>query len=106
LIIAVHGERIVERFKPIPQLAAAIERARRPGDAVAIDGVSGGNALVYYTRPPVALDTRLAICSARRVFVVSSKKRPDPDPTYGRARRVLATSNNDILILYDGPQCR
>lgn len=104
-IIALHGERIVERFKPIPQLAADIERSRRPGDAVAIDSVSGGNALVYYTQPPVALDARLAICSARRVFVVSSKKRPDPDPSYGRARRVLASSNNDILILYDGPQC-
>jgi len=106
LIIALHGEPIVERFKPIPRLAAAIERERRPGDVVAIDDVSGGNALVFYTRPPVSTDARQAICAAPRAFVVSSKKRPVPDPLYGRARSVLATSNNDILYVYDGPHCR
>ena len=118
LIIAVAGEPIVERFKPIPALAAAIDRERRPGDSVAIQGVSGGNALVFYTHPRIAqlagpqerdvapaADPRRAICSASRTFVITSKKRPSPDPTYGRDRRVLAASNNDVLFLYDGPPC-
>ena len=42
-----------EAFKPVPRLAAVIERERRPGDVVAIQGVSGGNALLFYTRPVV-----------------------------------------------------
>jgi len=118
LIIGVLGEPLVERFKPIPPLAAAIEGARRPGDAVAIQGVSGGNALVFYTQPRVATldgpndlragaatDPRKTICQAPRAFVITSKKRPTPDPTYGRARSEIARSNNDVLYLYDGPPC-
>ena len=117
-IIAVIGEPIVERFKPIPNLAAIVERERRPGDLVAIQTVSGGNALMFYTRPGIAIlngpgapakerahDPRLAICSAPRAFVVTAKKRPPFDPTYGRARRAIAVSNNDVLFLYDGPAC-
>jgi len=118
LIIGVLGEPLVERFKPIPPLAATIERLRRPGDAVAIQGVSGGNALVFYTQPRVAKlaspsdvptgtasDPRRAICEAPRALVITSKKRPTPDPTYGRARTEIACSNNDVLYLYDGPPC-
>lgn len=118
LILAVLGEPIVERFKPIPPLAAAIERDRRPGDVVAIQGVSGGNALIFYTQPPVAqfagaddssmdpaADPRRAICGAPRALVIVGKRRPKPDPTYGRARRVIARALNDILYLYDGPAC-
>jgi len=118
LIIAVFGEPIVERFKPIPPLAATIDRERRPGDAVGIQGVSGGNALVFYTRPRIAVlagphgadstsaaDPRSTICSAPRTFVITSKKRPFPDPTYGRRRQLVASSNNDVLFLYDGPPC-
>ncbi len=119
LIIGVLGEPLVERFKPIPALARAIERERRPGDAVTIQGVSGGNALVFYTRPRVATldapgdaamtaatDPRRAICAASRAFVVTSKKRPMPDPTYGRTRTTVASSNKDVLFLYQGPPCR
>ena len=117
LIIAI-AEPLVERFKPIPPLAAVVERERRPGDAIAIQGVSGGNALAFYTVPGVAhlttpgetstdlsTDPRHTICSAPRAFVITSKKRPTPDPTYGRARRILATANNRVLFLYDGPAC-
>ncbi len=116
LIIAVFGEPIVERFKPIPTLAAVIERDRRPGDVVAIQGVSGGNALLFYTRPRIAkladpqdadpgvdVDPRSTICGAPRAFVVTSKKRPSADPTYGRHRRIVGAANNDVLFLYDGP---
>jgi 4-amino-4-deoxy-L-arabinose transferase-like glycosyltransferase len=117
LIIAI-AEPLVERFKPIPPLAAVVERDRKPGDAIAIQGVSGGNALAFYTVPGVAhltnpgetstdlsTDPRHTICSARRAFVITSKKRPTPDPTYGRNRHVLATANNRVLFLYDGPSC-
>jgi hypothetical protein len=38
--------------------------------------------------------------------VVTGKKRPSPDPTYGRTRTIIATANNDVLYLYDGPPCR
>jgi 4-amino-4-deoxy-L-arabinose transferase-like glycosyltransferase len=118
LIIAVVGIPIVERFKPIPPLAAEIERDRRPGDLVAIQSVSGGNGLAFYTEPGIvtlvgphdpkktqATDPRRAICTATRAFVVTSKKRPRVDPTYGRNRRTIARSNNDVLFLYDGPGC-
>ncbi len=117
LIIAV-GEPVVEHFKPIPSLAAVIERNERPGDIVAIQSVSGGNALMFYTRPGIHIlngpgvkhskpvnDPRLAICAAARAFVIAPKKRPAYDPTYGRARRTIAASNNDLLFLYEGPSC-
>ena len=118
VIIAVIGEPIVERFKPIPALAAIVDRDRRPGDVVAIQSVSGGNGLMFYTRPRIAIingpnavvdipesDPRRVICGAPRAFVVGPKKRPPLDPTYGRSRRVVATSNGDVLFLYDGPPC-
>jgi 4-amino-4-deoxy-L-arabinose transferase-like glycosyltransferase len=118
LILVLLGEPLAERFKPIPPLADAIERMRRPGDVVAIQGVSGGNALLFYTKPQIAIldgpggndagtdtDPRRTICGAPRAFVVTSKARPDPDPTYGRARRIVAAAVNDVVYLYDGPKC-
>ena len=110
-------EPLAEPFKPVPRLAASIESQRRPGDVVAIQGVSGGNALVFYTQPPVArLDADLTttearnemrhtVCDAPRAFVVTSRKNAAFDPTYGRERRTVAVSGNDALLLYDGPPC-
>jgi len=37
--------------------------------------------------------------------VVTSRSRPEPDPTYGRDRRIVAASGKDIVFLYDGPRC-
>ena len=118
LIIGVLGEPLVEPFKPIPPLARTIVERSRPGDTIAIQGVSGGNALVFYTHPRVATldvpgdaamttatDPRRVICSSARAFVITTKKRPILDPTYGRTRRELASSNKDVLFLYDGPPC-
>jgi 4-amino-4-deoxy-L-arabinose transferase-like glycosyltransferase len=51
--IAFVAEPLAEQFKPIPHFAAIIERDRAPGDIVAIRGVSGYNALVFYTEPGV-----------------------------------------------------
>jgi len=116
---ALVAEPHAEPFKPVPQLAAVIRAQLRDGDVVAIQGVTGGNALMFYTRPRVyaldmpyesprdpETDPRHVICAAPRIFVVASRKRPDPDPTYGRARRVLAGVGNDVLYRYDGPPCR
>lgn len=118
LIIALAGTPLVERFKPIPRFASIIDRDTRAGDVVAIQGVSGGNALAFYTQPGVVhldgpndvpsgpeSDPKVRLCRAPRAFVVTTKRRPDPDPTYGRARRVLAAVDNDILFLVDGPPC-
>ena len=118
LILVLLGEPLAERFKPIPPLADAIERMRRPGDVVAIQGVSGSNALLFYTQPRIAIvdgpgandagsdtDPRRAICNADRAFVVTSRDRPNPDPTYGRDRHIVASSGNDVVYLYDGPHC-
>ena len=118
LVVAIVAEPHTEPFKPIPQLAAIIRGQRAGGDVVAIQGVAGANALVFYTAPRVETldgagepgrdtptDPRHAICSAQRAFVVTSARRPEPDPTYGRNRRELARSGNDVLYLYDGPPC-
>jgi 4-amino-4-deoxy-L-arabinose transferase-like glycosyltransferase len=108
-----------EAYKPIPRLAAIINRERRPFDKVAIQSTSGGNALLFYTRPGVVvlappsggdsetdgIDPRVAICGARRTWVIAPKKRPQYDPTYGRRRRLIATDMNAALFLYDGPLC-
>ncbi len=108
-----------EAYKPIPRLAAIINRERAPFDKVAIQSTSGGNALLFYTRPDVAvlappgggdpendgIDPRVAICGAQRAWVIAPKKRPAYDPTYGRRRRLIATDMNAALFLYDGPLC-
>jgi hypothetical protein len=106
LIVALIAEPHAEPFKPIPALAKVIMEQRTAGDRVAIQDVAGGNALIFYTEPPVATSvTREAICRPGRTFVVGPVRRPEPDPTYGRKRRVVAVSGNDALFLYDGPPC-
>jgi hypothetical protein len=116
LILAIVIEPLVEPFKPIPPLAAAIQRERRAGDVVAIQGVSGGNSLLFYTEPPVETldgsgsaqerdhDARRTICAAPRAFLVTSRKRPAP--TYGRTRSMIALADKDALYLYDGDRCK
>jgi 4-amino-4-deoxy-L-arabinose transferase-like glycosyltransferase len=107
-----------EAYKPIPRLAAIIDRERAPFDQVGIQSISGGNALLFYTRPEVAvlappgvdpgsggIDPRVAICGAQRAWIVAPKKRPAYDPAYGRRRRLIATDMNAALFLYDGPAC-
>jgi len=109
-----------EAFKPVPRLAGLIESRRQSGDIVAIQGVSGGNALLFYTRPVVnvlepatggdpqadGVDPRTIICRAPRAWVVAPAVRPSYDPTYGRRRRVIAVDRKAALFLYDGPPCR
>jgi len=54
LFIALVAEPVAEPLKPIPPIARTIDAARKPGDSVAIGGVSGGNGLIFYTAPPGA----------------------------------------------------
>ena len=108
-----------EAFKPVPRLAAFIERQRRPGDAVAIQDVAGGNALLFYTHPVVrvlaepgeddpqndGIDPRAFVCGAPRAWVIAPAVRLARDPGYGRRRRVVAIDRKAALLLYDGARC-
>jgi 4-amino-4-deoxy-L-arabinose transferase-like glycosyltransferase len=120
IVLAVRVVPHAEAFKPIPRLAALIQRERQSDDVVAIQGVSGGNALLFYTRPVVrvlappddgdpqndGLDPRAVICNAPRAWVIAPAIRPSFDPTYGRQRRLIAVDRKAALFLYSGPHCR
>ena len=106
-----------EAFKPVPPLAKIIDARRKPGDAVAILHVSGGNALVFYTRPHVwvlvapgdpnpgglGVSPRTVICSARRTWLIAPAG-GDP-PGFGHGRRLVATRGKAALYLYEGRGC-
>ena len=117
LMIVMVSEPRIERFKPIPALASIINSERRPSDVVVIQGVAGGNALLFYTAPPVVMlapqadrgetgpaDTNHVLCSADRAFYIAPKAETPPDPS-GRARRMIASAGSDGLFLYDGAPC-
>ncbi|MHB8145708.1 MAG: glycosyltransferase family 39 protein [Vulcanimicrobiaceae bacterium] len=117
-VLAVFALPKADRFKPVPQLAAVIERDRHVGDVVAIQSYRGANSLVFYTQPGVhilapvgvapsgdAAGPRSVVCTARRVWLVAPKQRPPYDPTYGRDRRIVAESGSAALFLIDGPRC-
>ncbi len=118
-VLAVRVLPQAEAFKPVPRLAALIDRARKPGDVVAIQNVSGGNALLFYTRPVVyvlaapaggdpqsdGVDPRSFICGARRAWVIVPAAGAANDPSYGRSRHVVAVDRRAALLLYDGPGC-
>jgi 4-amino-4-deoxy-L-arabinose transferase-like glycosyltransferase len=109
-----------EVYKPVPRLAAIIDRERKPGDAVAIQNVSGGNALLFYTHPVVyvlaapgdadpqsdGVDPRSFICTAPRAWVIVPAEPSQYDPPYGRRRSVVAIDRKAALLRYDGPRCR
>ncbi len=117
-ILAVVALPHAEQFKPIPPLAAIIQRERQPGDVVAIQSFRGENSLIFYTMPHVyplaspeattssdGTDPRAVICAHPRIWLVAPAKRPAYDPLYGRDRRLIATSGSGALFLIDGPPC-
>ena len=109
-----------EAFKPVPRLAAVIEREQHSGDVVAIQNVSGGNALLFYTHPVVrvlappsdgdppadGVDPRTILCAASRAWVIVPAASVPTDPTYGRVRRLVTVDRKAALLLYEGPPCR
>ena len=106
-----------EAFKPVPHLAKVIDARRRAGDAVAILHVSGGNALVFYTRPHVYVlvgpddpnpggigeHARTVICTAPRTWLIAPANQPVP--TFGHGRRLVTTWDKAALYLYEGRGC-
>lgn len=105
-------------FKPVPHLAAVIDRRREPGDAVAIQNFAGGNALVFYTQPGIyvfarpgeplgehAVEPRIVICGSPRLWLIAPRHKPFTQATFGRTRRIVATWGEANLYLYTGPRC-
>jgi 4-amino-4-deoxy-L-arabinose transferase-like glycosyltransferase len=104
-----------DAFKPVPHLAQIIETQRKPGDAVAIFHISGGNALVFYTSPRVfvvvgphdpnpgglGVSPQAVICSYPRTWMIA----PADTPSYGHGRRVVSTWGKAVLFLYEGKAC-
>ena len=98
-----------EQFKPVPHLARIINARRAPQDAVAIINVSGGNALLFYTKPRVYVlkdhgNGRSVICSAPRTWLVGPSRGYVPAP--GRTPKLVARWGKDDLYLYDASACR
>jgi 4-amino-4-deoxy-L-arabinose transferase-like glycosyltransferase len=118
-VVAVRVLPHAETFKPVPRLAAIIDRAREPGDVVAIQNVSGGNALLFYTHPVVhvlaapgdgdpqsdGIDRRAFICGVTRAWVIVPADASSEDPSYGRSLRVVAVDHKAALLLYYGTPC-
>ncbi len=97
-----------ERFKPVPHLAQVINDHRKPGDAVAILNVSGGNALLFYTQPRVYVlkdhdDARSVICSATRTWLIAPHDGYIPPAPH--TPKVIANWGKDSLYLYDSEPC-
>ncbi|BDE04897.1 hypothetical protein WPS_01730 [Vulcanimicrobium alpinum] len=91
LFIAIVAEPIAEPLKPIPPIARTIDVQRRARDIVGVHGVSGGNALVFYTAPPVLdvarnADFVAAICPGGAAWVVASPVEAERLATIARAR--------------------
>jgi 4-amino-4-deoxy-L-arabinose transferase-like glycosyltransferase len=119
-VLAVRVLPHTETFKPVPRLAAVIDAEARPGDIVAIQGVSGGNALLFYTHPVVRVlappndgdpqsddvEPRSVICAAPRAWVIMPAAGLSQDPTYGRRRHLITIDRKAALVLFDGPPCR
>jgi 4-amino-4-deoxy-L-arabinose transferase-like glycosyltransferase len=99
LFIALVAEPAAEPLKPIPPIARAIDAQRAPGDVIAIGGVSGGNGLIFYTRPPV-IDIKnnagflATVCGGGAAWVVTRPSDARRLAELARSRRLTA----DVLL--------
>jgi len=113
LFIAFVAEPAAEALKPIPPIARVIGEQRTPGSVVAIRGVAGTNALIFYTAPVVLTvdedDPRGAVCAARDLFLVTrTADVPELEAlAAARHRNSLELGNlqRDSLLHIDGPGC-
>jgi len=108
LFIAFIGEPAAEAFKPIPPLARTIQALRMPGDIVGIHSVSGGNALLFYTTPPVRVINRdvdfyATICPAGRAWIVAA---PAEAARFTQLARDVGRSADVVADAPSGPQPR
>jgi 4-amino-4-deoxy-L-arabinose transferase-like glycosyltransferase len=114
--IAFVAEPLAEQFKPIPRLAAIIERIRKPGDVVAIRGVSGYNALVFYTEPGVKnVDSAIpqeyisTICPTGTVYFVTPLRDLDAlraqTESLQRTFTIVQRVPREALVRIDGRDC-
>jgi 4-amino-4-deoxy-L-arabinose transferase-like glycosyltransferase len=115
LFIAFAGEPAAEALKPIPPLAAAIEAGRSPDSVVAVRGVAGTYALIFYTRPGVVTidDSPAAFaraaCAAPDLYLVT---RASDIPALmaiaagrGRHSATLERRRGVSVLHVDGPPC-
>ena len=108
LFIAFIGEPAAEAFKPIPPLARTIQALRMTGDIVGIHSVSGGNALLFYTTPPVRVINRdvdfyATICPAGRAWIVAA---PAEAARFTQLARDVGRSADVVADAPSGPQPR
>jgi 4-amino-4-deoxy-L-arabinose transferase-like glycosyltransferase len=116
LFIAFVAEPAAEALKPIPPIARAIEAQRKPGSVVAVRGVAGTYALIFYTEPGVVtLDENdagfaKAICTTPDLYVVTRSA-----DVPGLVQLASARGRNSIelgrllgvtALHVDGPGCR
>lgn len=75
LFIAFVGEPAAEALKPIPAIARVIQEQRAPGSVVAIRGVPGAYALMFYAQPGIVSvdesESLGAVCAGRDLFLVT-----------------------------------
>ncbi len=105
LFIAFVAEPAAEPLKPIPPLARLIEAQRKPGDLVAIRGVSGGNGLTFYTAPPVRdiSSNRAfieAICPGGTIWLVTRPR----DAAF--LRGLVRRRQRSVTVVADAPASR
>jgi 4-amino-4-deoxy-L-arabinose transferase-like glycosyltransferase len=119
LFIALIAEPAAEPLKPIPPIARAIDAARKPGDAIANGGVSGGNGLIFYTLPPVRdiknnASFAVTVCENAETWVVTRPQ--DAQRLAELARSLRRTAEvvmqapspqhpRAVLIHVGGPAC-
>jgi 4-amino-4-deoxy-L-arabinose transferase-like glycosyltransferase len=113
LVIAFVGEPAAESFKPIPAIAHVIQEQRRPGAVVALRGVAGTYALIFYTEPVVVTvdegSAAAAVCVARDLYLVT---RSADVPALAQAAAAhrrggleLGNLQGVSLLHIDGPAC-
>jgi phage-related baseplate assembly protein len=79
-----------------------------PGDIVGVHSVSGGNALLFYTTPPIRVINRdvdfyAAICSAGRAWIVAG---PTEATRFTALAREVGRSADVVAAAPSGPKPR
>ena len=121
LFIAFVAEPAAEPLKPVPALAALVQQQRTATDSVAIRGVSGGNALVFYTAPGVKTIESVSdlrendaaftafLCSSGPTFLLTKTVDIAHLTAVARASqrnlRLIGTALKDALVHIDGHAC-